>query len=380
MKKILIVLMCLLFLTACGRKEDTFELTLDINPSIKITYVDDVVDKVSAISKDAEKLIDRKMNGKTMDTVFDGLFKNVKDKGLDENGDLTIILGMEDTDKMVEDKIRKACENNGIHVNIITPKITDDAIEKASNYKITSAKAAYILEIIKDNDKLKFKDLIDKDSRELNEMKETEYYCDKDYTLRNGHCEKKEKEEKPKEGKKCPEGYEEIKNKCYEIGITNHKPTCSEGLKLKEGKCIGSEEKDAQAKCSKGSYNSSSKKCEVTTFVSAPVEGEDGGVTCPGGSSLSTGSNGKGCYKKDSINPSYTCDDGELKGDKCVVETSEDPTLKVSCGKGLSNYKNRACINYKSTEEYNTVLECDKKARLEGNKCVYYDIKDAKRN
>ena len=116
MKKVLVLLMCIFFLVGCGRKEDTFELTIDINPSIKITYVDDVVDKVSALSKDADKIVDRKMNGKTMDTVFDSLFKNVKDKGLVEDDSLTIILGMEESDKMVEDKIRKACENNGIHV------------------------------------------------------------------------------------------------------------------------------------------------------------------------------------------------------------------------------------------------------------------------
>lgn len=377
MKKVLVLLMCIFFLVGCGRKEDTFELTIDINPSIKITYVDDVVDKVSALSKDADKIVDRKMNGKTMDTVFDSLFKNVKDKGLVEDDSLTIILGMEESDKMVEDKIRKACENNGIHVNTITPKITDEAKEEASNYKITAAKAAYILEIIKDNDKLKFKDLIDKDSRELNEMKETEYYCDNGYTLRNGHCEKKDKEEKPKEGKKCPEGYEEIKNKCYEIGITNHKPICPEGMSLKEGKCIGKEEVAASATCSKGTYNSSSKKCEITTFVSEGIADEDGNVTCPPGSTLTPG---KGCYSHTSINPTYTCSEGTLEGDKCVNETTKDPELKVSCGKGLSNYKNRACIDYKSTEDYITILECGKNARLEGKKCVYYDIKDAKRS
>ena len=132
MKKVLVLLMCIFFLVGCGRKEDTFELTIDINPSIKITYVDDVVDKVSALSKDADKIVDRKMNGKTMDTVFDSLFKNVKDKGLVEDDSLTIILGMEESDKMVEDKIRKACENNGIHVNTITPKITDEAKEDSS--------------------------------------------------------------------------------------------------------------------------------------------------------------------------------------------------------------------------------------------------------
>ena len=164
---------------------------------------------------------------------------------------------------------------------------------------------------------------------------------------------------------------------CYEIGITNHKPTCDEGLTLKDGKCKGREEKAASVSCSKGTYNSSSQKCEVTTYVSEGIADEEGNVTCPPGSTLTPG---KGCYSHASINPSYTCDEGELEGDKCVTETSKDPVLKVSCGKGLSNYKNRACINYKSTEEYVTSLECGKNARLEGKKCVVYEIKEAKRN
>ena len=352
MKRIVLVIICLLLLTGCGRKEDLFELTLDINPSIKMTYKDDIIEKVSSLNDDAKVLINKEMNGKTMDVVFEKLFKNVKDKGLDEKGELTIILGMEENDKIVEDKIRKACETNEIHVSIITPKITDDAKENANNYKITPAKAAYILEIIKNNDKLKFKDLINKDPRELNEMKETEYYCDNGYTLRNGRCEKKEKEGKPKEGKECPEGYEEIKNKCYGIGITNHKPTCDKGFSLKEGKCVGKEEKAASTKCSNGSYNNSSKKCEATTFIGLGTEDENGNIVCPSGSSFANGSSGKGCYKKESINPTYTCDEGKLEGDKCVVETSKDPELKVSCPKGLSNYKNRACINYKSKISY----------------------------
>ena len=228
--------------------------------------------------------------------------------------------------------------------------------------------------------------------KDVKEVQKTELYCPSDYKLNGKYCEKVIKEEEPEKGSTCPEGYQKVKDKCYKIAPTMHEPACKKGAELVDGKCIGKEEVEATVKCSKGLYNVKTKKCEVSTFVGEGItkcdateelkEGKcvaaDGtskpaSLVCPSGSSMTTGESGTGCYKVSISDPVYTCIKGTLEGDKCVVETNENPTLKVACAEGLTSYKDRTCLDYKVTAKLNTGLTCEDGARLEDDKCVYYE-------
>ncbi len=415
MKKVIIFIICLLFLAGCGKK-DVYKFTVDINPSVEIEMKDGKANKIIALSDDGKELIEGHIDNQILDRVFDIIVQNSKEKYLDNNV-LTVILGIENDDKNIEQSLRDACKKNKVKVNIIVPEITEEARKEAEGYGVTPAKAAFILEILKGKDDLHFDDIKDKPIKELEDMKTTGLYCDREYTLRNGACEKVIKEEKPEEGKKCPEGYQQIKDKCYRIGPSTHEPYCSKGTELKEGKCVGKEESLATAHCVSGTYNSSTKKCEVSTYTGEgtkkcngdgkisqkgtctygkpTIDGAcldndqlidgmcynmiDGGdqyptVICPNGQGVRDGK----CYKVETSSATYTCNKGKLVGDKCVVETSKDPVLKVACEKGLTNFKDRACLDMKDTIEFTTGLICKDNARLENKMCVYYEVVDAK--
>ena len=393
MKKVIIFIICLLFLAGCGKK-DVYKFTVDINPSIEIEMKDDKADKITVLSEDGKDLVEGHIENQILDRVFDIIVQNAKEK-YTENNVLTVVLGFENDDKNIEQSLRDACKKNKVKVNIIVPEITEEAKKEAKNNGVTPAKAAFILEILKGKDDLHFEDIKDKPIKELVEMKTTGLYCDKDYTLSNGTCEKVVKEEKPEEGKKCPEGYQQIKDKCYRIGPSTHEPYCSKGLELKEGKCVGKEVSLAVARCNSGTYNSGTKRCEVSTYVGEVVKScriagdtilengkcynETSGeyeptISCPSGQTLKDGT----CYRTESSPASYSCSKGKLEGNQCVVETTKEPVLKVACEKGLTSFKDRACLDMKDTIEFTTGLICKENARLENQMCVYYEVIDAK--
>jgi len=224
-----------------SKKSDAVTIiTLDINPSMELEIKGDKVNTIKALNDDAEKLINKDMEGKEIDTVFDSIVKNARDNGYMEDDHLSIILGMEKTNKQLEDKLREACERNNIRVEIIVPEITEEAKKEAEGYGVTPAKAAYILSIIKDNKELHFDDLKDKSAIELQEMKNSGYWCNHGYVLHGSDCEKAIREEEPKEGEVCPTGTMEYKGKCYEdTGIIDgDKLFCQDGYTLKDDKCV----------------------------------------------------------------------------------------------------------------------------------------------
>ena len=428
MKKLLLSILCVLLLVGCGKKsvsDKPYMVTLDINPTIELEVEGMKVNRINPEGNEAWALIDRDFEGKSLTEVFDEMFKHLKEQGyLDENDDITIIVGIEENEqnirsdkKTIEDYLRECGAKKNISLTIIQPEITEEAKKAAEEHGVTPAKAAVILETLEGNEELNFEDIKEKSARELKDMKETGLYCDLGYTLRGDKCEKRERDEAPKEGKTCPETYEEIKGKCYKIGPSNHEPSCKEG-ELKEDKCVITEEVAATAKCSEGTYNSKTKKCEKLTYagegekkcsgdnpkisakgtctypkptINGGCEGsdqlidgwcynmKDGGdqyptVTCPSGQTVKDGK----CYTSETSAATYTCSKGELNGDKCKVETTKDPVLKVTCFNGLTSYKDRACIDYKNTVDYIVGLICPGGGRLEGDRCVYYDVVDAK--
>lgn len=427
-KIILPVVICLiLLLVGCGKEKvvesKPYMATLDINPAIELEIDGDKAKRIGYLGGDAEELVSRDFEGKSLNEVFDEVLKNAKDKGLIEQDELTVIVGIEEKSngndrKMVQDYLQEACDRNKIHVDIIIPEITEEAKHEAEGYNVTPAKAAVILEATKGKENVHFEDFTEKSAKELKEIKETGLYCERDYTLRDGKCEKQIKEEQPIEGKTCSENYQKYKDKCYKISPSLHEPSCKKDMELIEGKCVGKEEVDATPKCDTGIYNSKTKKCEESelvgegtkkcsgtngkisqkgtcTYGKPVIDGAcvgsdqlidgmcynmiDGGdqyptVTCPSGQTVKDGN----CYRVTTTKPSYTCSKGTLEGNKCITETTKEPTLKIACADGLISYEDRACLNPKDVGEFIIGYTCPSEARLENNKCVYYEVVDAK--
>jgi hypothetical protein len=384
MKKLILVIVCLLLLVGCGEEEDSFTITLDINPSLEIVVENEKAMKITALSDDAKDLVNKRMQGRLVESAFEDLIKRIKEQGLLDGETLNVIIGIEDKENEVIKDLRSAAKEGEIRVNIITPDITEEAKTYADKYKITPAKAAYILEIVKANEDLKFEDMVDKTVRELSEMKTTNLYCEEGYSLRDGNCEKVIKIVDAEKGSICPEGYQQVKGKCYMIGVTKHEAVCKDGFELKGGRCIGTERIAATASCSNGAvYNKGTLMCESLVYVSdiVEVENEEGEKTetCPNGGSITISNRGRACYNYVSSAPKYTCSKGKLDGTECVIESgSKEPTLEVVCDKGLTKYKDFSCLDYREKADHVTGYTCKSGARLEKNKCVYYKVVAAK--
>ena len=420
-----------------GKDEDKVEsvITLDINPSMELEITKKgKVASIQSLNEESDKFIDHSLEGKPVEEVFYAIVKKAKEEHLVEDGELTIIVGMEKSDKSIEDKLREACNKNEIGSKIVIPKITEEAKREAQGYGVTPAKAAYILEVIGDNEELHFDDLKNKSSRELMEMKETGKYCDHGYVLRGDVCEKVAKEEKPTEGKTCPEGYEDVNGQCRKIGPFKDELYCEEGFTLSDGKCSGEVAQAAKASCDKGTYNAGSGKCEESTKVgegtkkcersedkllangrcaspkmgaqfddpegtivpateccsgdtwvpdsSSPNRGwcynmsgdRDAVVTCPSGQTVKDGA----CYTVTTSDAKYSCSDGTLNGSKCMVIKESKALTKHGCEEGYSLHQDRVCVSDTETKDYIVGYTCPNEARLEHESCVYYEQVEAK--
>ena len=408
-------------------------ITLDINPSIELEIKNGSIVRASALNNDSNDIV-RGLEGKTLEESFAVIIDNVKEMNLVEDGNITIILGMENNDKRIEESLKEACNKKQINANIIVPEITEEARSEAKAHGVTAAKAAYILDIVEDNNNIHFEDMVNKSSNELNEVKQTGKYCDAGYTLTGDFCEKLIREERAKEDKKCPDGYEDINGKCYLQVNPVNESYCKDGLELKNGKCVGTEKVDATGSCTTGTYNSKTGKCEVLTLAgegskkcpkseqkllsngrcasphmgahfddpegtidpatecccgdtwypdsSAPGRGwcyspagnDDPVITCPSGQTVKDGK----CYKAETSNATYSCSKGTLEGNKCIVEASKNPEYKLSCKNGLELYKYRVCIDYSNTKDYTFGYVCENDGKLVNDKCLYYEVVDAK--
>ena len=403
-------------------------ITLDINPSIELELKDGKVNRASALDGDANDYISG-LEEKTLEEAFDSIIKKAKENNLAEDGNITIILGMETNDSKIEETLKEVCNKNVVVANIIVPVVTEEAKNEAKAHGVSAAKAAYILEVVKENTNLKFEDIAEKSSEELKEIKTTGKYCDEGYTLSGDFCEKVVKEESPKEDKVCPEGYIEASGKCYLKGESTQEAYCKTGYELKNNKCVGTDKVDATASCATGTYNSKTGKCEVLALVgdatkkcnnaedllldngrcagahpgahsygdndepfdeatecccgdtfkngwcySLPNGNYDAKISCPSGQ---TEKDGK-CYKAETSDATFSCSKGTLEGNKCVVEVSKNPEFKASCSNGLKLYQDKYCLDYNSTKDYIVGYVCDGEGKLVDGKCLFYDVVDAK--
>ena len=415
-----IVLGCLLFFS---KKESLRTITIDINPSIELVLTkDNKVKKITPLTEDGKEFTRDEWQGIKLDEYLDRVAERVVELHLDKDQEVVIILGMDKKDNKIEESIQKAFEKQKINANIIVPILTEKAKKEAKEHHITPAKAAYILDLISENEVLQFDDLKDVSAVVLNEMKETGLYCERGYTLLEGMCEGKIKEEDATEGDTCPQDYELVNGKCYKTYGVQEELYCENGFTLKGKMCSGEEVIEASRRCDTGTINEETKMCEDYTFVSegtkycngdgkisqkgtcsygkplinggcigsdVVIDGWcynmiDGGsdyalINCPSGSSAYDGENGRACYSKTTTSPTYYCEGKlQLNGTKCSGHVEKDANRKFSCLDGYTLLEDRVCINYQ--EEANTVigLTCPKEARLENNKCSYYERIPAK--
>lgn len=186
------------------------------------------------------------------------------------------------------------------------------------------------------------------------------YSCPTGYTLNGNKCYKTETISSNVTSKKtCISGYSYIgSNKCQKVSVVNSITASTSGAK-----CSISYEID----CENGCKTIAKETCIVDAGTSYTY-------SCPTGYELS--SDKKSCITTVSIDATktYSCSNGTLKGDKCIITDSKTETINsnvnYSCSNGSLN--NNKCITDNTKEETTDVIisyVC-KTGTLSGNKCI----------
>ena len=423
-------------------------ITLDINPSVEINLKrGNKVKSIKALNSDAKDIISN-VKGKKLDKALETLTDNVIEKGYANEGEVVILISSDGNvkNKTIEETLKSSFDKKHIPVEVITIKnITKEDEELAKKYNITPAKASYIKSVVKENENLEIKDLVDKSVKELNQTKESGFYCDPGYNLDGDKCYKEVERISASNGEVCPPEYNEYNGTCYhETGTIEGKNyTCPEGRTLKDNKCVMEWENDAtpsKYECASGELKKMSDVgipsnggpddyiCYDATNASKPIlrcltinhimingrcadgpkpmigngcEAGDplvnGGCytydngdqyVCPDGRIYQISKGGVPEYCPDTVKTSkptiteYKCDDKKavIEGNKCVVREEEDAFKERICRDNYQLIEGR-CLNLNMTKEKQTGLVCDgDNTRLIDNKCVIYDIIEAKRN
>ena len=218
-------------------------ITLDINPSLEINLdKESNVKNIIALNNDAKDIISNKLRGKSLDYTLDTITNNLIEKGYVNDNQIEIIIystGIINRDD-VELKIKNSFAEKNINVEArAISNVTKEDKKLAKKYNVSPAKISYIKSIIEENENISIDNLANKSIRELDETKNTGFYCDKDYTLEGTVCVKEIKKFKAKYDIMCPNGYSEYEGKCYEDTIILDKDEwkCNEPLKYDGSKC-----------------------------------------------------------------------------------------------------------------------------------------------
>ena len=432
-KKVIIIISILLigillFIKLIFFKEKYSIITLDINPSIELKVNNkDIVVEVKSLNEDANELISNDLKNKNIDEVITNISNGIMDKIDNEDKEYIILIhvdGSLETDR-INGKISEVFNERNKPVNIIVPIITKKDEKEAKKLNITPAKAAFLKEVTESNDNLKIEELASKPVAELKEIKETGHYCNTGYTLEGDFCVKKIGEEQAIKSKICPKDYNEIDGTCYKTDGFNEELYCSNGQTLKDNQCVGEVYSDAKIKCEAGEYNQETEKCETLVYIAEgtkkcggdnPRISEQGTCTypkpminggcigndvvingwcynmidggsdypnliCPSGSEAAIGSNGRACYKKTIIQPTYYCDEDRLDGKKCISNKPTEPDHKITCNEGYTSYYDRMCVNYNNKTSLVDGYTCSNEfAKLQDDKCILYEVIEAKHN
>lgn len=146
-------------------------ITLDINPSIKIELnKDNLVINVISLNDDGKEIIDDNYLGKNLDDVVNSIIDNLVDKGYAKE-ELVILVGFTGDIKedLAIDIINDKLNTLDIQYNIIIPEISETSQELAKEYNITESKAAYLEDIIENND-VKIDDIKDMSVKDIEDM------------------------------------------------------------------------------------------------------------------------------------------------------------------------------------------------------------------
>jgi hypothetical protein len=225
----------------------TYSFTIDVNPSIKVNVdKDDKIVNIKLLNQNAKDLFDEdnfkgESLGKAIKVISNKLLnsKYLKDK------DIIVLFGIDNKskEKKVTDLLNEFLSSDDYKYELIIPEIRNEANKYSVRYKITEAKASYIISLIEDNNKLKLADLVNKPVDELYDMLKTGLYCDAEYNLKGDICAKKIGEALSIEKKLCPEGYDEVNDVCYRSENVTVEYSCDEGYTLDDNKCLKDEEK-----------------------------------------------------------------------------------------------------------------------------------------
>ena len=332
--------------------------------------------------------------------------------------------------RYIETKIIDEFNKNNLPAVVhIIDKITKEDEELAKKYNISPSKAAYINEIVNENENVDIEYLVNKSIKDLDETKKTGNYCDEGYFLEGDRC-YKEKERIPAlNGKVCPSQYYEYNGKCYAeaASIETDKFTCRDDYELDGRDCKHTDIYDARPECKNGDLYENEYCMEKKYIGDAYEFCRDPGRTlyehkclatkptinggCLGSDKLLNGkcvntkndyyaaewkcangevkSNADGslkdndtkCYENVKTNSVvYTCEvSATLVGKKCQ-QTFIEPAERVSsCPSGYTKVDNDRCINTNKIINKTDGYYCkDDTARLIGDTCIIYDSVDAK--
>lgn len=222
-------------------------ITLDINPSIEIRLnKDDKVINVIALNNDAKNIISNNLKSKSIDEALDTIANNLIEEGYVKENQIEIIIYSSGiiNSKDVELKIKNNFEEREINAEtLVIESISKEDEKLAGKYNVSPAKISYIKSIIQDNEDISIDNFAEKSVKELNETKDTGFYCDKDYILEGTVCIKAIEKFEAKYGVMCPNGYNEYEGKCYQDAMILDKDEwkCNEPLKYDGEKCTYTE-------------------------------------------------------------------------------------------------------------------------------------------
>lgn len=444
---VLVILIGLILFFSFGKNKNSIvsTITLDINPSVELNLdKENKIVNVKALNDDAKKIVSDKLVGKFLDDAITCIAEKVIEEDYINDTGATIVMHAEGKIKstQVDEVLKREFSKKNIHAEVIVVNsITKEDKKLAEKYNVSPAKAAYINSLDAKENK---EELFSKSVAEIKEIKDTNQYCEKGYTLEHGICYKQVGEEEPSLGNVCPEGYGDIDGICYEETtiIETSNLVCRGEFVLEDGKCVDKEIKDKLPiyECTsgelgkKGDYytigikdaekmvcvdKSNAKKptLRCLTINHIMINGEcyvgpaptiNGG--CPNGDTLSGG----GCYSKDNgdqwVCPNggiyhvsqnavpdlcpdtfkytdpkitgYKCEDGyTLENDKCIKITTQDAEFERTCKDGYTLVNNSKCINKNNTKPYKKGDVCSgENAKLINNKCIIYNIKEPIKN
>ena len=185
MKKRIIFICTLLFISIAltittmivlhnNNKKEEFDdkivstITIDVNPSLEINLnKDNIVISVKSLNKDSDELIkDKDFSGEKLEEGIDNIVKLLKDNNYLKDDNNTIVVSVKSDNETLKETVNKTIVDKTKEKEIKTEIVLYDYEELesvksiAEEYNITPAKAKYINEQIKDNNEIKFEELV----------------------------------------------------------------------------------------------------------------------------------------------------------------------------------------------------------------------------